>query len=78
MFSAGDNTVCLQALARACVVTASEQPPETKQVTLRLVEQLLFLVNPENELAHLDVPGPVSVLCVTLWFAMSLPFRVTA
>lgn len=41
------------------MVTSSEQYSETKQVTARLVDQLLFLVNPENELAHLDVPGPV-------------------
>ena len=73
------HSLCLQALARACVAIAVEQPAETKQVTTRLVEQLLFLVNPENELAHLDVPGPVSYLqsicCVNVvshvrWYTM--------
>ena len=49
----------VQALATACVACGPNQPAETKQATARLVEQLVQLVNPENELDHIGTTGPV-------------------
>ena len=56
-------SVCIlvvQALATACVACGPSQPAETKQATARVVEQLVLLVNPENELDHVGTTGPVS------------------
>ena len=56
-------SVCVlvvQALATACVACGPSQPAETKQATARVVEQLVLLVNPENELDHVGTTGPVS------------------
>ena len=60
-----DIAVCVcvlvvQALATACVACGPSQPAETKQATARVVEQLVLLVNPENELDHVGTTGPVS------------------
>lgn len=49
----------MQALATACVACGPTQPAETKHATTRLVEQLVLLVNPENELDHIGTTGPV-------------------
>lgn len=50
----------VQALATACVACGPSQPAETKQATARVVEQLVLLVNPENDLDHIGTTGPVS------------------
>lgn len=50
----------VQALATACVACGPSQPAETKQATARVVEQLVLLVNPENDLDHVGTTGPVS------------------
>jgi len=49
----------LQALATACVSCGPDQPADTKLATARVVDQLMLLVNPENDLDHVGTTGPV-------------------
>jgi len=36
-----------------------DQPADTKLATARVVDQLMLLVNPENDLDHVGTTGPV-------------------
>ena len=55
------HTFALQALATACVCTGTDQPANTKQVTARLMDQLVSLVDPECDLEHVGAANPVSI-----------------
>ena len=68
----------MQALATACVACGPSQPAETKQATARVGEQLIFLVNPENDLEHIGTTGPVSVPVYTQIGTHQPPFDTVA
>ncbi|DBA74057.1 TPA: hypothetical protein ACH3X1_010871 [Trebouxia sp. C0004] len=62
----------LKALATACVSCGPDQPADTKLATARVVDQLMVLVNPENDLDHVGTNGPIDEGCVRLATANAL------
>ncbi|DBA83186.1 TPA: hypothetical protein ACH3X2_006702 [Trebouxia sp. C0005] len=62
----------LKALATACVSCGPDQPADTKLATARVVDQLMVLVNPENDLEHVGTTGPIDEGCVRLATANAL------
>ena len=59
----------MQALATACV-SGPEQTEEEEQVTARVMDQLVKLVNPENSLEHIGASGPVRHLHTLLYLLL--------